>query len=85
MKFFSCHRFPPFTEAVAFGKDCKKQGIACHHPKFLVLQREDSIRVIITSANLVAKQVILKDLSFTSCSDHVKLILNYQPENITAK
>ncbi|KAJ0113275.1 hypothetical protein Patl1_01352 [Pistacia atlantica] len=48
--------FPPFPEAVAFGENRKKQGIACHHPKFFVLQREDSVRVIITSANLVAKQ-----------------------------
>ncbi|KAH7578479.1 hypothetical protein JRO89_XS01G0387000 [Xanthoceras sorbifolium] len=49
--------FPPFPETVAFGENCKKQGIACHHPKLFVLQREDSIRVIITSANLVAKQL----------------------------
>ncbi|KAE8126206.1 hypothetical protein FH972_020945 [Carpinus fangiana] len=48
--------YPPFPDAVAFGKDRKKQGIACHHPKLLVSQRENSIRVIITSANLVAKQ-----------------------------
>jgi len=54
------NRYPPFPEAVAFGKDSKKQGIACHHPKLLVSQRENSIRVIITSANLVAKQVITK-------------------------
>ncbi|KAJ4824263.1 hypothetical protein Tsubulata_031292, partial [Turnera subulata] len=36
--------FPPFPEAIAFGKDRKRQGIACHHPKLLVLQRKDSIR-----------------------------------------
>ncbi|XVF54816.1 hypothetical protein PTKIN_Ptkin05aG0212200 [Pterospermum kingtungense] len=48
--------FPPFPEVIAFGNDLKKRGIACHHPKLLVLQREDSIRVVITSANLVAKQ-----------------------------
>lgn len=48
--------FPPFPEVIAFGKNLNKQGIACHHPKLLVLQREDSIRVVITSANLVAKQ-----------------------------
>ncbi|XP_044493341.1 uncharacterized protein LOC123216821 isoform X2 [Mangifera indica] len=48
--------FPPFPEAIAFGENRKKQGIACHHPKLFVLQREDSIRIIITSANLVAKQ-----------------------------
>ncbi|GKV17466.1 hypothetical protein SLEP1_g27975 [Rubroshorea leprosula] len=48
--------FPPFPEAIAFGNDRKRQGIACHHPKLLILQREDSIRVVITSANLVPKQ-----------------------------
>uniref|UniRef100_A0A2P2JFV9 Tyrosyl-DNA phosphodiesterase n=1 Tax=Rhizophora mucronata TaxID=61149 RepID=A0A2P2JFV9_RHIMU len=48
--------FPQFPEEIAFGKDRKRQGIACHHPKLFVLQREDSIRVIITSANLVANQ-----------------------------
>ncbi|KAG6754310.1 hypothetical protein POTOM_042337 [Populus tomentosa] len=48
--------FPPFPESIAFGQDRKRQGIACHHPKLLVLQREDSIRVIITSANLVSNQ-----------------------------
>ncbi|GAV73409.1 FHA domain-containing protein/Tyr-DNA_phospho domain-containing protein/HIRAN domain-containing protein [Cephalotus follicularis] len=48
--------YPPFPEALAFGKDRKNQGIACHHPKVFVVQRDDSIRVIITSANLGAKQ-----------------------------
>ncbi|XP_058226556.1 uncharacterized protein LOC131335283 isoform X1 [Rhododendron vialii] len=48
--------YPQFPEVVAFGKDRRKSGIACHHPKLLVLQREDSIRVVITSANLGAKQ-----------------------------
>ncbi|WOH09985.1 hypothetical protein DCAR_0729446 [Daucus carota subsp. sativus] len=48
--------YPQFPEAIAFGQDRKKHGIACHHPKLIVLQREDSIRVIITSANLVPKQ-----------------------------
>ncbi|KAK1363938.1 FHA domain-containing protein, partial [Heracleum sosnowskyi] len=48
--------YPPFPEAIAFGQDHKKLGIACHHPKLIVLQREDNIRVIITSANLVPKQ-----------------------------
>ncbi|XP_061369912.1 uncharacterized protein LOC133312686 [Gastrolobium bilobum] len=47
---------PPFPETIAFGNNRKKQGIACHHPKLIVLQREDSIRVVITSANLVEKQ-----------------------------
>lgn len=70
-----CNRYPPFPEAIAFGKDCKKQGIACHHPKLLVLQRQDSIRVIITSANLVANQVNTKpriiDLCFMRCLSHM--------------
>ncbi|KAL1196822.1 hypothetical protein V5N11_024634 [Cardamine amara subsp. amara] len=48
--------FPPFSEEIAFGKDRKNRGIACHHPKLFILQREDNIRVIITSANLVARQ-----------------------------
>ncbi|KAK9108665.1 hypothetical protein Syun_024676 [Stephania yunnanensis] len=48
--------YPPFPDDIAFGKDRKKQGIACHHPKLLVLERKDNIRVIITSANLVSKQ-----------------------------
>ncbi|XP_039172865.1 uncharacterized protein LOC120295643 [Eucalyptus grandis] len=38
--------YPPFPGIIAF---------ACHHPKLLVFQREDRIRVIITSANSVAK------------------------------
>ncbi|KAG1331657.1 putative Forkhead-associated (FHA) domain [Cocos nucifera] len=49
--------YPPFCDEIAFGKDRKKKGIACHHPKLIVLQREHSIRVVITSANLVPKQV----------------------------
>ncbi|CAL9229514.1 unnamed protein product [Arabidopsis halleri] len=48
--------FPPFPEEIAFGKDRKNRGIACHHPKLFILQREESTRVIITSANLVARQ-----------------------------
>ncbi|XP_038972570.1 uncharacterized protein LOC103712405 isoform X2 [Phoenix dactylifera] len=48
--------YPPFCDVIAFGKDRKKQGIACHHPKLIVLQRKHSIRVVITSANLVPKQ-----------------------------
>lgn len=53
-----CNRHPPFPEEIAFGKDRKNSGIACHHPKLIVLQREDRLRVAITSANLVAKQVL---------------------------
>ncbi|KVH99032.1 Forkhead-associated (FHA) domain-containing protein [Cynara cardunculus var. scolymus] len=49
--------YPQFPEVISFSKDRKKFGIACHHPKLFVLQRDDSIRVIITSANLVAKQI----------------------------
>lgn len=48
--------YPQFPEVIAFGKDRKKQGVACHHPKLIVLQREDSLRVIVTSANLVPRQ-----------------------------
>ncbi|KAL0415483.1 UNVERIFIED_CONTAM: hypothetical protein Slati_3380200 [Sesamum latifolium] len=48
--------YPPFPEVIAFNRDRKNLGIACHHPKFFVLQREDSLRVVITSANLVANQ-----------------------------
>ncbi|KAL8141054.1 hypothetical protein V2J09_007075 [Rumex salicifolius] len=56
-KFLAISRYPPFPEAIAFGKDSRKQGVACHHPKLLVLQREDTIRVIVSSANLNEKQV----------------------------
>ncbi|KAK4395457.1 hypothetical protein Sango_1700000 [Sesamum angolense] len=48
--------YPPFPEVIAFNRDRKNLGIACHHPKLFVLQREDSLRVVITSANLVANQ-----------------------------
>ncbi|XP_062091483.1 uncharacterized protein LOC133797557 isoform X2 [Humulus lupulus] len=48
--------YPPFPEDIAFGKDLKRQGIGCHHPKLFVLQRDDFLRVIITSANLVPTQ-----------------------------
>ncbi|KAJ8772407.1 hypothetical protein K2173_027584 [Erythroxylum novogranatense] len=48
--------FPQFPEEIAFSKERKRQGVACHHPKLFILERENSIRVIITSANLVANQ-----------------------------
>ncbi|KAJ7945195.1 Tyrosyl-DNA phosphodiesterase [Quillaja saponaria] len=48
--------YPPFPESIAFSNNRKKQGIACHHPKLFVVQREDNIRVVVTSANLVEKQ-----------------------------
>ncbi|RCV33451.1 hypothetical protein SETIT_7G084500v2 [Setaria italica] len=48
--------YPQFPEEIAFGMDRKKQGVACHHPKLIVLQREDSMRVVVTSANLVPRQ-----------------------------
>ncbi|KAG6503123.1 hypothetical protein ZIOFF_035413 [Zingiber officinale] len=51
--------YPMFPDEIAFGKDRKKQGVACHHPKLIVLQRDESLRVIVTSANLVPKQVNL--------------------------
>ncbi|CAN6470465.1 unnamed protein product [Victoria cruziana] len=47
---------PPFPDEIAIMKDKKKKGIACHHPKLFLLTREASIRVIITSANLVPTQ-----------------------------
>lgn len=48
--------YPPFPDVIAFGKDRKKRGVACHHPKLIVLQRKESMRVIVTSANLTPKQ-----------------------------
>lgn len=48
--------YPPFPEDIAFGKDMKKPGIGCHHPKLFVLQRDNFLRVIVTSANLVPSQ-----------------------------
>ncbi|KAK3144875.1 hypothetical protein QOZ80_4AG0319020 [Eleusine coracana subsp. coracana] len=48
--------YPRFPEEIAFGKDRKKQGVACHHPKLIILQRSNSIRIIVTSANLVPRQ-----------------------------
>ncbi|CAL5017192.1 unnamed protein product [Urochloa decumbens] len=48
--------YPRFPEEIAFGMDRKKQGVACHHPKLIVLQRENSMRVVVTSANLVPRQ-----------------------------
>ncbi|XP_068470706.1 uncharacterized protein [Phaseolus vulgaris] len=50
--------YPQFPETIAFGNDRKRKGIACHHPKLIVLQRKDSIRIVITSANLVEKQFL---------------------------
>jgi len=49
--------YPPFPDVIAFGKDRKKQGVACHHPKLIVLQRKESMRIVVTSANLNPKQV----------------------------
>jgi len=57
MSFLLDIRYPQFPETIAFGNDRKRQGIACHHPKLIVLQRKGSIRIVITSANLVEKQV----------------------------
>ncbi|KAL5795406.1 hypothetical protein ACOSQ2_000226 [Xanthoceras sorbifolium] len=81
--------FPPFPETVAFGENCKKQGIACHHPKLFVLQREDSIRVIITSANLVAKQwnsvtntIWWQDFPRRSAPDYLSLFIQAPIEEI---
>ncbi|KAI7979380.1 Tyrosyl-DNA phosphodiesterase 1 [Camellia lanceoleosa] len=72
--------YPPFPEVIAFGNDCKRSGIACHHPKLLVLQREESISVVITSANLVEKQwnsvtntIWWQDFPRTSRPDYLSL------------
>ncbi|XP_078154875.1 forkhead-associated domain-containing protein / FHA domain-containing protein isoform X3 [Carex rostrata] len=48
--------YPRFPDEIAFGKDRKKHGVACHHPKLILLHREDTMRVVITSANLVSRQ-----------------------------
>ncbi|XP_073040041.1 uncharacterized protein [Primulina eburnea] len=86
--------YPPFPEAIAFSKDRKKSGIACHHPKLMVLQREDSMRVVITSANLVAKQwldvtntVWWQDFPRLIIPDHVSLFtqLSIREINIDLK
>ncbi|XP_052181548.1 uncharacterized protein LOC127794478 isoform X2 [Diospyros lotus] len=81
--------YPPFPEVIAFGKDRKKLGIACHHPKLLVLQREDSIRVIITSANLVEKQwnsvtntIWWQDFPRTSRPEYFSLFSKFSHEDI---
>ena len=59
--------YPPFPDVIAFGKDRKKKGVACHHPKLIVLQRDESLRVIVTSANLVPKQVSIDIFMFAHC------------------
>ncbi|KAJ8478712.1 hypothetical protein OPV22_022439 [Ensete ventricosum] len=48
--------YTPFPDVISFGKDRKKKGVACHHLKIIVLQRDESLRVIVTSADLVPKQ-----------------------------
>lgn len=70
MRFMDClsidyYRYPLFPEAIAFNKDQKNLGIGCHHPKLFVLQREDSVRVVVTSANLVARQVVILFFALT--------------------
>ncbi|KAK1567940.1 hypothetical protein Q3G72_018400 [Acer saccharum] len=81
--------FPPFPETIAFGENRKKQGIACHHPKLFVLQREGSIRIIITSANLVAKQwnsvtntIWWQDFPRRSAPDYLSLFIQAPIEEI---
>ncbi|KAM1339719.1 hypothetical protein ACFX2I_038464 [Malus domestica] len=76
--------YPPFPEAIAFGNDRKRHGIACHHPKLLVLKRDDSIRVIITSANLVSTQwnavtntVWWQDFPCRSAPDYTSLFTQF--------
>ncbi|KAF3540916.1 hypothetical protein F2Q69_00018518 [Brassica cretica] len=79
--------FPPFPEEIAFGKDRKNRGIACHHPKLFILQREDSVRVIITSANLVARQwydvtntVWWQDFPRRANPDYLSLFSHFEKE-----
>lgn len=81
--------YPQFPEVISFGKDRKKFGIACHHPKLFVLQRDDSIRVIITSANLVAKQwlrvtntVWWQDFPRGSAHDYTSLFAQSSSEEV---
>ncbi|CAM6106184.1 unnamed protein product [Calypogeia fissa] len=47
--------YPVFPDSCCFATE-KRQGIGCHHPKFFLLPRKDSIRVIVTSANLTRSQ-----------------------------
>lgn len=84
-----CNRHPPFPEEIAFGKDRKNSGIACHHPKLIVLQRDDSLRVAITSANLVAKQwhcvtntVWWQDFPRLSTPNYLSLFAQFSNEEI---
>ncbi|KAL8215840.1 hypothetical protein R6Q57_022677 [Mikania cordata] len=81
--------YPHFPEVISFGKERKKFGIACHHPKLFVLQRDDSIRVIITSANLVPKQwlqvtntVWWQDFPRANVPDYVSLFAKSSTEEV---
>nr|GEX76071.1 forkhead-associated domain-containing protein / FHA domain-containing protein [Tanacetum cinerariifolium] len=81
--------YPQFPETISFGKERKKFGIACHHPKLFVLQRDDTIRVIITSANLVAKQwlrvtntVWWQDFPRRSVPDYTSLFAESSSEEV---
>lgn len=51
-------RYPVFPDSCCFATE-KRQGIGCHHPKIFLLPRKNSIRVIVTSANLTRVQVRL--------------------------
>ncbi|KAI7731877.1 hypothetical protein M8C21_032241, partial [Ambrosia artemisiifolia] len=81
--------YPQFPEVISFGKERKKFGIACHHPKLFVLQRDDSIRVIITSANLVSKQwlqvtntIWWQDFPRANVPDYVSLFAKSSTEEV---
>ncbi|KAI3820624.1 hypothetical protein L1987_08172 [Smallanthus sonchifolius] len=81
--------YPQFPEVISFGKERKKFGIGCHHPKLFVLQRDDTIRVIITSANLVAKQwlqvtntVWWQDFPHANVPDYVSLFAKSSTEEV---
>ncbi|KAH9311860.1 hypothetical protein KI387_026895, partial [Taxus chinensis] len=47
--------YPPFPDTIAFAK-VPRQGVGCHHSKMLLLYRKESIRIVITSANLGPRQ-----------------------------
>ncbi|KAJ7546704.1 hypothetical protein O6H91_08G051000 [Diphasiastrum complanatum] len=48
--------YPSFPDVCSFKGEHKRRGIGCHHPKFFLLKRRGNLRVIISSANLNARQ-----------------------------
>ncbi|XP_057858542.2 uncharacterized protein LOC131067524 isoform X2 [Cryptomeria japonica] len=47
--------YPLFPETIAFCKG-PRQGVGCHHSKMFLLYRKESLRLVITSANLGPRQ-----------------------------